>query len=321
MAYLADVTDADAVQKACPGLRYIKSRDETRCELCVPLVWGPHRLGTLNFEHVQVRGLEPHLDYANLLAGQVAEALFETGKHARQLRSKDLIVLDRLVDATLATHHAAARSYGKLRDLARDQIECPSEDGLRRIVQEAEEGLATTRGVLQTLPNVAGPTVRIQLASWLGDLIERYTAEAGEATTLRFAQPVGVEVFLDTRPALVEWVLRSILDNSRSYASQKGGVEIDIQLKITDMGAELWLADDGPGLPAADLTKLYDWEQKTIVTHGSGRGLPLARLFIQSLGGEVVSSLRETGGLQTRITLPSSLIRSRLHDGTLDDAI
>jgi signal transduction histidine kinase len=72
--------------------------------------------------------------------------------------------------------------------------------------------------------------------------------------------------------------------------------------------AELRLADDGPGVPAEKLEKLFDVFYRSDPSRnrkGSGIGLAISRKIIERMGGAIHAELPEAGGLAIVIRLPA----------------
>ena len=67
--------------------------------------------------------------------------------------------------------------------------------------------------------------------------------------------------------------------------------------------------DDGPGIPAAELDRVFEpfhrlEPSRNRETGGTGLGLPIARNILRGHGGDVVLSNRSVGGVQALVTLP-----------------
>jgi len=69
----------------------------------------------------------------------------------------------------------------------------------------------------------------------------------------------------------------------------------------------LRFADDGPGVPAGALNKLFDAHYRADPSRnkkGSGLGLAISSKIIERMGGTYRAELPETGGLAIVICLP-----------------
>jgi len=69
------------------------------------------------------------------------------------------------------------------------------------------------------------------------------------------------------------------------------------------------LEDEGPGIPEADLERVFEPfvrfdESRSRDTGGAGLGLAIARTIIRSHGGDIRLENRIEGGLRATVALP-----------------
>jgi len=72
---------------------------------------------------------------------------------------------------------------------------------------------------------------------------------------------------------------------------------------------EIVVADEGPGIPDAERTKVFEpfyrmESSRNRDTGGTGLGLSLARNIARAHGGDLVVRNRDGGGLEAWLTLP-----------------
>lgn len=89
----------------------------------------------------------------------------------------------------------------------------------------------------------------------------------------------------------------------------KFGDTVTVEIRDTRTELIVIVADDGPGIPEADMERVFQpfarlEESRGRETGGSGLGLTIARAVIRSHGGEVLLSNHPEGGLKVRISLP-----------------
>lgn len=99
-------------------------------------------------------------------------------------------------------------------------------------------------------------------------------------------------------------VLVNVLDNAIKY-NHKGG-EIRITAKKSNGGAEMAIANTGPGIPAGEEDKIFDQfyrvEKSRSQRHGgAGLGLTIVKRIIELHGGEV--AVESTPGECTKLTI------------------
>jgi len=111
------------------------------------------------------------------------------------------------------------------------------------------------------------------------------------------ARARGVALGVDGRPALalsdrdrIEGILISLIDNAVKY-TQEGG-HVTVRVGSAGPAAELTVEDDGPGIPAADLPRIFERfyrvdRSRQRATGGSGLGLAIARHLALSIGAEL----------------------------------
>ena len=121
---------------------------------------------------------------------------------------------------------------------------------------------------------------------------------------------------VEADPVLLEQVLHNVLDNALQYsgtpADGKAGVEISLHTSLHI--AEIVVSDSGPGIPAADLERVFDKFYRVSGpqggAQGTGLGLSISRGLIEAMGGTVQarSPVRDDRGTAIHICL------KRLHE-------
>lgn len=112
-------------------------------------------------------------------------------------------------------------------------------------------------------------------------------------------------------PVLFEQVLFNLLDNAAKYAPV--GSTIRIQSWRDERFVVLQVMDEGPGIPAADLERVFDIfyrvQKGDHVRAGTGLGLSICRGFVDAMGGTIKASNRtdRSGAVFTiRLPIPES---------------
>jgi signal transduction histidine kinase len=96
----------------------------------------------------------------------------------------------------------------------------------------------------------------------------------------------------------------NLLENAVKYG-QRARILID----DNDVRLELRIEDDGPGIPADELEKVFEpfyrvEGSRNRDTGGTGLGLAIARSVAELHGGSIVLTNRAQGGLEVQLTLP-----------------
>jgi two-component system phosphate regulon sensor histidine kinase PhoR len=107
-------------------------------------------------------------------------------------------------------------------------------------------------------------------------------------------------------PAKLHDVLRNLIENAINYGPE--GSAIEVGSRRTDAGIALTVADRGPGIPAADLPRIFERfyrvdRSRTRDPGGTGLGLSIVRHIIELHGGRVQAANRPDGGAIFTVTI------------------
>ena len=119
----------------------------------------------------------------------------------------------------------------------------------------------------------------------------------------------------------LQQVIINLLVNSVQAIVQSGQPtrRIDAQTSIDDEGSVVFsVLDNGPGVPAADLARVFDSFFST-KDAGIGIGLAICQSIITAHGGQIAGSNRPNGGAHFHFTLPAPTAASV--DSRVGDAI
>jgi two-component system phosphate regulon sensor histidine kinase PhoR len=107
-------------------------------------------------------------------------------------------------------------------------------------------------------------------------------------------------------PAKLHDVLRNLVENAVNYTPEDG--VIDIQALQRDGRFRLSVADNGPGIPADDLGRVFERfyrvDKARARPGGTGLGLAIVKHLVQVLEGEVTAINKEGGGAVFTVVLP-----------------
>ncbi len=108
------------------------------------------------------------------------------------------------------------------------------------------------------------------------------------------------------RPVALKRALNNVIANALAYGARA-------RVALADLGQsyEITVDDDGPGIPEADLERVFEPFLRLEVsrsreTGGTGLGLAIARSIFRGHGGDIALSNRAGGGLRATILLPKS---------------
>jgi two-component system sensor histidine kinase KdpD len=109
----------------------------------------------------------------------------------------------------------------------------------------------------------------------------------------------------------IDQVLANLIENAVRYTPVESPIEISAWIDRGQM--VISVADRGPGIPPADLQRIFDkfyrvQRAESYVSHiaGSGLGLAVCKGLVEAHGGHIWAENREGGGAIFRFTLPIS---------------
>jgi DNA-binding response OmpR family regulator/signal transduction histidine kinase len=146
--------------------------------------------------------------------------------------------------------------------------------------------------------------VQVQLSELLQQVVMRWLKESVGHRFVLDIPPEVPSVTCDARR--IEQVMHRLLSNAVKY-SQQGGL-IKIQLEANEVEARISVSDEGVGIPAEYLDRIFDRFYRIgdkDVQNGSGLGLSAARSTIEAHGGKIWADSSGNGrGSTFYFTLP-----------------
>jgi two-component system OmpR family sensor kinase len=175
------------------------------------------------------------------------------------------------------------------------------EDERVRILAQLDEMEAMVAATLSFLQDDGGrEETKVVDVSALLETICDDMADAG--WPVRFEGPAGVT--MRCRPIGLKRAFANLIGNAVKY----GGSAL-VFLRPHSERLELRIDDDGPGIPAEEIGKVFNPFYRLEVsrnreTGSFGFGLTVARSVIKGHGGDLVLENRAAGGLRALVTLP-----------------
>ena len=136
-------------------------------------------------------------------------------------------------------------------------------------------------------------------------LLEELVAQARVAGRPVQLQADELPALLRGEPAGLRLALKILLDNALRYTP--AGSALAVLGRRAGNGVELALRDGGPGVPAADLPRIFDkgYRGSNVAgLPGSGLGLYMARSVVEVHGGTLDHVAAPEGGAEFRLWLP-----------------
>jgi len=180
-------------------------------------------------------------------------------------------------------------------------------DRLRTLISAAQRLEHNAADLLEA------PRIPVNLSLQLAELLLEYRAALSERG-LVLALHIEEDVIIAAAKNIIQVAIENIVENAISFAPPRS--TITVRLLKRQSSAELFVEDEGPGIEAAMIERVFDRyvslrgrEPSNIVPATaepphSGLGLWISRRNIEAIGGRISASNRVTGGLTVLIILP-----------------
>jgi signal transduction histidine kinase len=137
-------------------------------------------------------------------------------------------------------------------------------------------------------------------------LLDEVAAQGRARGRQVLVRTAGLPVWMRCDPAGMRLCLEILLDNAIKYTNPDTAIEL-IGRIASEGGVELLVRDHGPGIPEAELAKVFERGYRGGTAGevaGSGLGLYMARSVIDVHGGTLSARNVQESGTEFRIWLP-----------------
>ncbi|ULR42689.1 sensor histidine kinase KdpD [Rhizobium sp. K102] len=212
---------------------------------------------------------------------------------ADRLRSALLTSISHDLKTPLAAILGAA---GTLRDYFASMPEEDRADLLSTVVDESERLNRFIANLLDMTKIESGALESNSALHYAGDIVGTALARAAkilEHHKTEMSMPAELPM-VRVDPVLFEQVIFNLLDNAGKYAP--AGSVIQIEGRADADNVVVQVLDEGPGIPPADLARVFDTFYRVRkgdqVRAGTGLGLSICRGFIEAMGGTITAGNR-----------------------------
>ena len=202
-------------------------------------------------------------------------------------RTTLLLGLSHELSAPVARLTMAIELYAKQIDSAKREDMETDLDEMRRII---EQFLSAARCLS---PQEQQQYSLVHLMGWLE---QRYSGKS----SVKVEIPLQESSYAINATAL-ERILINLIDNALRHAPHSS---ITIKVNQHPDKLEFTVSDNGPGIPEADIPRLFHPFEKRAASQGVGLGLALSRLMAEQNGWTLTLKNRDAGGLQANILIP-----------------
>jgi signal transduction histidine kinase/CheY-like chemotaxis protein len=196
--------------------------------------------------------------------------------------------------------------YGYAQLLERGSAYSP--ENAVRVIRRSTEHLSNLIDGLLDVSKIENGMLRlsrdvVQLREFLDELVDMFRLQAlAKGLDFHYTRAPNLPSHVHADQKRLGQILINLLSNAIKY-TQQGSVSLSIRYR--GQIAEFEIADSGPGIPEADLDKIFEpfergSDQGVLSVPGTGLGLTITKLLTHIMGGEVrVQSHPNTGSIFT----------------------
>lgn len=181
-----------------------------------------------------------------------------------------------------------------------------------RIIYQESQRLARMISDLLELSKLEADAFKLELETidmdkLVEEAVNRMSTSAGfKDIEVDYRHP-GHPLLLTSDPDMLDMIVTNLLDNAVNYSPEGGHITISLQ----DQGDRVMLSvqDNGIGIPARDLTRIFERfyrvdKARSRKTGGTGLGLSIVKHGVENLQGQVTVESVEGGGSTFYVHLP-----------------
>jgi nitrogen fixation/metabolism regulation signal transduction histidine kinase len=180
------------------------------------------------------------------------------------------------------------------------------------VLDRATHTIVAQVDALKTLVNAFGDYARapvlqrqpLRLEALVGELVDLYAGDAGLQIGTALAADLPT---LQVDAGRLRQVLHNLIKNAQEAAAGRGMVRIEIGARRvgdeSGRAVELWVGDDGPGLPEGFDAGWFE-PYRTTKAKGTGLGLAIVRKIAEEHGGSLAAGRSALGGAEFTLRLP-----------------
>jgi two-component system sensor histidine kinase KdpD len=246
-----------------------------------------------------------------ILSEQVAER--RAAARAEELKSAILSSVSHDFRTPLTAISASASSLLAYRDKLEPEV---AQGFLRRIVDDCDRLNRYTANLLELskLETGGGQGLlqTLDVTDMLSVAVQRLRSRAGRRKISLVTSDN--ELPVAANPALFELVLINVLENAILYSPDATSIVV----AASQMGdcCRISIADEGCGIPTADLERVFERfvrvRRSEASPQGSGLGLAIARGFVEALGGSIAARTPGLHGRGTEVVIELPLVQESL---------
>jgi signal transduction histidine kinase len=146
----------------------------------------------------------------------------------------------------------------------------------------------------------------IDLSVVVAETVEAFAAAHPDLPRARMA--LGADLRVSADPNEIGRIVGNLLDNAHRYGGSTSMDPVRIATMAVDRDVVVEVSDDGPGMAATDLERIFEpfhrVHSDTGTPEGSGLGLAIGRSLAQRNGGRLTAASQPGSGAIFRLSLP-----------------
>jgi two-component system, OmpR family, sensor histidine kinase BaeS len=241
---------------------------------------------------------------------EMAEELEQEESRREQLdRLKDEFVLT--ASHELRSPLTSVQGFAELLMLERDSLTPRQAETVEIILDNCRHLVRLLNDLLDLARSDAGRlSIRPQpteVAPLIDDVVRtmRAQTEAGNQSLTEHVPP-GLPL-IDVEPDRIRQILVNLLTNAHEYSPE--GASIRVTARTLGAEVEISVTDDGPGIPAEQLERIFDRFTRgdaglTQRVGGTGLGLAISKSLVELHGGSITAESTVGQGSTFRVRLP-----------------
>jgi signal transduction histidine kinase len=228
-------------------------------------------------------------------------AALEQSNEALQRRREQMEFFNSILRHDILNGMNVIRARG---EMLADELASDRAAYAETIVEWSDDIIDLTRKVRSVLQRLAddgtAETRPVELAPVVESAAERAASMDPAAT---FDVSVTPDAIV-TADELLHDVFGNILTNAVDHASGDDGVAVAVTSTMDEGTVSVRIADDGPGIPPARRTEIFERGQKGSDSAGTGFGLYFVEAMVESYGGQIWVEESAAGGAAFVVELP-----------------
>ena len=279
---------------------------------CLPLLSGDRSRGVLALQMAREQTLSPIKRQVLESVARLLTHILDSEDTARKARDAEIVMESQKMQRALVDNFSheihtplsvVAGAIQHLRQAARPGDE---QDVLRE-ASIAIDRLSLVVSEMTDLAQLECGTLRPSL-EWCdsSDFLQEWLEEKTDA---RAAQPVTLTlterpVYIRVDVNLLTTALSNLLHNALRHAPR--GTPVTVTAALAESRLRISVADRGPGIPPDQQERIFErfYRGRNAAAGGLGLGLPIARQFVELLGGTLTAASAPDGGAAFTIALP-----------------